>query len=106
MAHIRTNMMRTEVTCKKCKQAIISYHVYDYKRCKCGAVGVDGGGEYSRIMGHKRSMTLRTVRVVFKNTGKHDPVQEALEEEKRIKEAMESFHNLPLARIRPRKGKN
>ena len=36
------------IYCKLCDDNIQSYHVHDYKHCKCGNAMVDGGLEYSR----------------------------------------------------------
>ena len=48
MQKIITNKIR----CKKCGDIIESKHVHDFKMCKCGAVGVDGGHDYLRRLGH------------------------------------------------------
>lgn len=60
---------RTEATCKKCMQSIISYHTYDFRICKCGAIGIDGGGDYTKLLGGRTNMWLRTVRIKLKNKG-------------------------------------
>ncbi len=48
MQKIITNKIR----CKKCGDIIESKHVHDFKMCKCGAVGVDGGHDYLRRLGN------------------------------------------------------
>jgi len=40
-----------EMTCKKCKETIRSMNLHDFKRCKCGAIFVDGGSHYQRSGG-------------------------------------------------------
>ena len=43
---IRTN----KIKCKKCGDIIESKSVHDFKWCSCGAVAVDGGHEYLRMI--------------------------------------------------------
>lgn len=44
--------------CKNCGNVIVSRHHYDFQRCKCGAIFVDGGNDYWRC-GGKLSNLLR-----------------------------------------------
>ena len=44
-------IVRNMIRCKKCGDVIESKTVHDFKRCKCGAVAVDGGKEYLRRLG-------------------------------------------------------
>lgn len=37
-----------KVRCKKCDDIIESRHSYDFKKCKCGAIFIDGGKDYQR----------------------------------------------------------
>lgn len=39
------------IRCKKCNQVIESKSTHQFVQCSCGAVGVDGGLEYDRVMG-------------------------------------------------------
>jgi len=39
---------RNRIRCKKCGDIIESHFTYDFKKCKCGMVGVDGGLEYAK----------------------------------------------------------
>lgn len=48
MQQIITNKIR----CKKCGDVIESEYTHDFKMCKCGAVGVDGGHDYLRRQGN------------------------------------------------------
>ena len=41
---IHKNMIR----CKHCGEILESYSIHDFKMCKCGACGVDGGHDYLR----------------------------------------------------------
>ena len=41
-------ILKNIIKCKHCDDIIESTHVHDFKRCKCGAVAVDGGNEYLR----------------------------------------------------------
>jgi len=38
-----------KIKCKKCGDVIESLYTHDFKRCKCGAIFVDGGPDYQRI---------------------------------------------------------
>lgn len=44
----RPGVPRNRAKCRKCGQRIQSYYRHDYVACKCGAIAVDGGYEYSR----------------------------------------------------------
>ncbi|MDE2097333.1 MAG: hypothetical protein KGL39_08830 [Patescibacteria group bacterium] len=44
MPKLKVNRLK----CKKCGDVIESTWVHDFKYCKCGAIFVDGGLEYSR----------------------------------------------------------
>ena len=48
MQQIITN----KIKCKKCGDVIESKYTHDFKMCKCGAVGVDGGHAYLRRQGN------------------------------------------------------
>lgn len=48
---------RNAVRCATCKQEIESKHRHDFKFCKCGAVGVDGGKDYLRRIGDFKNAT-------------------------------------------------
>lgn len=38
-----------KVRCKKCNDIIESKHSNDFKKCKCGAIFLDGGNDYQRF---------------------------------------------------------
>ena len=42
-------MSKNRVRCKKCNDIIESLYTHDFKRCKCGAIFVDGGQDYQRL---------------------------------------------------------
>lgn len=48
-----------EIKCAKCGDIIVSTHVHDFKRCKCGAIFVDGGDEYCRWGGDAEDILVR-----------------------------------------------
>lgn len=73
------------IQCKKCKQVIWSTHQHDLRRCDCGAVGIDGGQAYSRILGNREDWDPKPVTVeekmFWEGTIKEDPDKgEKLEE--------------------------
>ena len=39
-------IVKNSAKCLKCKDVITSYYVHDYASCSCGAISVDGGGQY------------------------------------------------------------
>ncbi|MGG0716733.1 hypothetical protein ABE096_03920 [Robertmurraya massiliosenegalensis] len=41
-------LKRNMIRCKYCGDVIESRSLYDFKRCKCGKVTVDGGLEYAK----------------------------------------------------------
>lgn len=41
-----------QVMCAKCLDVIQSEHRHDFKRCRCGAIAIDGGAEYTKLVGH------------------------------------------------------
>ena len=45
-------ILSNQVICKLCGDAPYSTHRHDYKTCKCGEVGVDGGMDYLRRVGN------------------------------------------------------
>lgn len=44
-------IISNQVECLKCGDRPFSAHRHDFKRCKCGAIAVDGGREYLRRVG-------------------------------------------------------
>ena len=45
-------IISNRIKCKKCGDVIESKYTHDFKMCKCGAVGVDGGHAYLRRLGN------------------------------------------------------
>ena len=41
-----------KIQCKNCGDIIESKDLYDFKKCSCGKVAVDGGKEYFKIIGN------------------------------------------------------
>jgi hypothetical protein len=48
---IKPWIMQEGIRCKKCGDVIHSRYVHDFRHCKCEAVFVDGGRDYTRIGG-------------------------------------------------------
>ena len=40
-----------KIRCKKCNDIIESKTINDFKKCKCGAVAIDGGKQYLKRLG-------------------------------------------------------
>lgn len=47
----RYKILRNRIKCLKCGDIIESKHRHDFKLCSCGAIAVDGGLDYQRIVG-------------------------------------------------------
>lgn len=45
-------ILQNQIRCKKCGDEPYSAHRHDFKFCKCGAVGVDGGQAYLKRTGN------------------------------------------------------
>lgn len=41
----------TRIKCKLCKDIIWSRYRWDMQTCKCGAISIDGGNDYTKITG-------------------------------------------------------
>ena len=46
-----------KIQCNMCGDVTESISVHDFKRCKCGAVAVDGGHEYMKRCGNPEDIT-------------------------------------------------
>jgi len=44
-------IIRNSIRCLKCGEEIESRHRHDFRRCRCGAVAVDGGQTWLRRIG-------------------------------------------------------
>ena len=44
-------IVRNSAKCLLCEDEIESTYRWDFKRCKCGAIAVDGGKDYLRRVG-------------------------------------------------------
>jgi hypothetical protein len=41
-----------KVQCRKCGSEIESKHRHDFVSCSCGAIAIDGGSDYTRLIGN------------------------------------------------------
>ena len=48
----KTKTKVTCIKCPKCKDVIYSRTHYDCRSCSCGEVAIDGGFDYTRILGY------------------------------------------------------
>lgn len=51
-------ILRNSARCPECGDRIESVHRHDFKHCKCGRVGVDGGFDYLRREGRGEDTTI------------------------------------------------
>ena len=42
----REKIIKNSAQCLICQDILVSKHVHDFQRCKCGNLSVDGGNEY------------------------------------------------------------
>ena len=45
---METFLIRNAALCNTCNQEIESFYRHDFKKCRCGKIGVDGGLDYCR----------------------------------------------------------
>jgi hypothetical protein len=43
-------LLRSQIVCPKCDGLISSIHVHDLQQCPCGALAIDGGRDYLRMI--------------------------------------------------------
>ena len=48
--------------CKKCGDKVLSKNIHHFVYCKCGAVAVDGGSWYGRMVGNPSDFELNIVK--------------------------------------------
>lgn len=49
---IKPQLVANRVQCLVCNDIIESRHRHDFVTCSCGAVSVDGGKDYQRVLGY------------------------------------------------------
>lgn len=54
------------IRCKKCGDVIESKYRHDFRMCSCGAVAVDGGHDYQRLIGNRED---------YENLGRYEKVE-------------------------------
>ena len=59
-------MTITGIICPLCKSLLYSLAVHDFRYCKCEAVFIDGGRDYTRI-GFLPGLQVRYVNVEFRD---------------------------------------
>lgn len=47
--------VRSQIECNACHDVIASFSRHDFNSCKCGAVSIDGGLDYLRVVGQAGS---------------------------------------------------
>jgi hypothetical protein len=56
------DQVRHAIYCKKCNITIESKHSHDFKVCKCGSAGIDGGiDDGNRILGNLFLLETRAI---------------------------------------------
>jgi len=51
-------LQHTWLQCLKCQDYVVSQHVHDFRTCQCGACSIDGGMEYTRVVGSPEDYQL------------------------------------------------
>ena len=60
-------VMKNAVKCKVCGSYIRINTEYDYIPCACGAIAVDGGPEYVRIIGDFNNWEIVAIPILKEN---------------------------------------
>lgn len=55
-----STLLRSQLRCPKCHDLISSIHRHDFRTCECGALSLDGGRDYLRVMASDEVMALMT----------------------------------------------
>lgn len=50
--------MGRKLRCKRCTDVIESKYRHDFVRCKCGAIFIDGGNDYTRMGGDLENIEI------------------------------------------------
>lgn len=61
-------MKRMAIKCKKCGDTVFSRTTHDFRYCGCKLVAIDGGGDYTRIIGEQKD--YETLQIDLKQTEK------------------------------------
>lgn len=48
---ISNKILKNKIQCNYCKEILISHYQHDFKMCKCGKTGIDGGNEFLKRCG-------------------------------------------------------
>jgi hypothetical protein len=79
---VRYFQVRHAMYCKKCSDTVESRSGHDFRFCKCGAVGVDGGIEGgNRVLGKLTDMEDRRMYVAYIHKKKLWLPQSVIEEQ-------------------------
>jgi len=49
-------MKKTAIKCKKCGSIIFSRATHDFRWCACNSIAIDGGSDYTRIIGNPKNI--------------------------------------------------
>jgi hypothetical protein len=60
-----------KIRCRKCRDVVYSIYRHDFSTCKCGAVSLDGGFDYCRIVGEPENV-LEVKRPPNYSNNKHE----------------------------------
>lgn len=60
----------SSIICPKCKEEIHSLYKHDFKTCKCGALSIDGGNDYMRLVGDANIINEAVEEMKRKNKSK------------------------------------
>jgi hypothetical protein len=62
-----------KLRCKKCGEIIQSLHRHDMVMCGCKAVGIDGGSDYSRVIGNMEDWEYYVVKPCYYSEAQKHP---------------------------------
>lgn len=58
------------IRCTQCNDIIWSRHTHDYRECNCWSVAIDGGRDYTRIIGEPEHWQGGEIEVDTKELGR------------------------------------
>lgn len=97
----KSKIIKNSIECVACGDIIESVHCHDFKHCKCGAIAIDGGKDYRRIIGNQAMIIDRCEYI--DEYGKHIKINKRLEtvetRNERVRGDMNILEALIAARI-------
>ena len=79
------------IECKKCGDTIYSRAQHDFHYCSCGGVAIDGGREYTRVIGNIKNIIEKQINIKVSQKKLYDDWNLKLDKYGTIKKALKKF---------------